>query len=639
MGRVITLLVVLLVGCEPASSSVLVELRTDFVPGVEFDAFVLASVSGPGLTRAVSVDEDGADWTSPQRMGELAIEAGAQAMSVRLTRAGMTVIERDLTVVVEGRTGLQVLFTRDCAGVTCGAGEACIAGQCVTDRCLSGTEPECDFVPECTLDGDCVDANMCAPLVCEPPGYCFPDRFDCPPGQYCDITSGCTPIPPRPDGGIPGGDGGMPPDGGVRFEVPEGIPLANERSWIRTLITEGLRVPRIDSLDDGFGVAMEGSRDVLIAGPAGEDWNVSISGTPVHVGMTFDDPESPGMLRNQFFAALTDPLGDELAFDCLGDRCAWATHDEASQTVTYGYHGPLSTGENQGAQPGSLALHDVVMLESDPTSARVGVSAAPMLPDPSLSAIFRDTGLGGARVGAFEFGDEAHAWLAADGGTLLALTKFRAPLRSTGTLVVPPSYRDTDDGLLLYVEAIDTTNVITGDFAGLEILAFTDTGDPERPSALLAWTADEITFTTPTGSSIPEAVVPARSHLVLEFRPDGTVSAIIPFTPAFPSGDVNERALRADLQLGLPALAPHYRIALVANEHPNELLLGRLGMDGTFTIDGFLAAEEIADFAVRDERDVYVITRGTWVYLPDQLREFGSVAGFIVRYSVASPSF
>lgn len=209
-------------GCEPdTSATILVELRTDLVPGVDFDYFEFASVRR--LRRPVFPAEYGRSWLTPTFMGELAAEEGSREYIARLSLRTETVVERRLLVQISGRTGVQLILDRACVGVTCeDQVPGCLAGQCVAAGCITGAEPDCALTAECDDDRPCPAPSACATAACEPGGWCFTDATSCPPDEYCDPTGGCLPIP------MSIMDGGVPP-------TPDPVPdleIASTSTWV-----------------------------------------------------------------------------------------------------------------------------------------------------------------------------------------------------------------------------------------------------------------------------------------------------------------------------------------------------------------------------------------------------------------------
>ncbi len=189
-----------------ANLILLVELKTDLVPGVEFAA-VRTQLFDPGdrteeLTRRQVDVTLGRDLTSGLRVAELGdLAPGTYALRVMLVDLADTeVMGRDVVVTVRETAGVTVLMTRDCRGVACpGAGDdpleaACLGGRCVDERCTPETPEYCP-APECGTSAECTDViSECADRVCED-GTCFvsTDATMCiPPNNYCDPTDGCS---------------------------------------------------------------------------------------------------------------------------------------------------------------------------------------------------------------------------------------------------------------------------------------------------------------------------------------------------------------------------------------------------------------------------------------------------------------
>ncbi len=198
----------------------LVELKTDLVPGVEFAA-VRTQLFDPAdrtdeLTRRQVDVTLGRDLTSGLRVAELGdLAVGTYLVRVTLVDlADAAVLGRDVMVTVRETAGVTVLMTRDCLGVMCpGTGSdptetACLGGRCVEERCTPET-PEFCPVPECSAAADCTEmVSACAEWACED-GTCLvrSETAMCTSvDEYCDPTSGCLPVPTLADAGV--GDAG-----------------------------------------------------------------------------------------------------------------------------------------------------------------------------------------------------------------------------------------------------------------------------------------------------------------------------------------------------------------------------------------------------------------------------------------------
>lgn len=193
-------------GCD-APTVLLVDLRTDYVPGVEFSTVVVellapdAGFDAPRVeeTRVYAV-ESREPFFEGVRVAEIEeVAPGPRRILVRLSDAdGEVLAEIPLAVTVRGAHALTVKVTRDCAGVVCPAegGDAnaitCVGGRCVDPGCTPET-PEACPTPVCTADAQCEGAtDACARPVCDE-GVCLvaPVADACGSGLVCHPTRGC----------------------------------------------------------------------------------------------------------------------------------------------------------------------------------------------------------------------------------------------------------------------------------------------------------------------------------------------------------------------------------------------------------------------------------------------------------------
>ena len=141
----LTLLIACLVwgGCD-ASRTLVIDLRTDWVPGQEV----------VGIRTAVDgevVDERDVSFGEPLAAGiRLAeregIAPGAHDVTVLLRDPdGGTLAARRVRVTVDGSTAVTVVISRDCAGVTCDDPSAseCLGGRCVSVECTPENPGAC----------------------------------------------------------------------------------------------------------------------------------------------------------------------------------------------------------------------------------------------------------------------------------------------------------------------------------------------------------------------------------------------------------------------------------------------------------------------------------------------------------------
>ncbi len=219
--RIASLLACLaLVGCEEGASLV-VDLRTDLSPGLEF-VRVRTEYStepfGPSASVVTSTDRlasDDADYVNRgDRVAELdSLRPGTAYVRVSLLdERGRAIVDRITSVEVQRRVAIVVVISRACRNVTCpGPSDSpdrttCLAGRCVPPECTLD-HPELCGDPSCTTDADCLPDDPCAVGICSD-RECFFVGVDsrCPPEQWCNPDVGCVPRPGFGDAGV--GDAG-----------------------------------------------------------------------------------------------------------------------------------------------------------------------------------------------------------------------------------------------------------------------------------------------------------------------------------------------------------------------------------------------------------------------------------------------
>lgn len=237
MRRVALLVLVLLgAGCEDDDATLIVQLRTDLVPGAEFTGVVIRAEGVPDLEAIARRDMD---FLEGVRVGEVAGLPRDPDVSVEVdlvTSLGVVVTRPLVVDLTSGNVAVTVLVTRDCRGVACPAGDdptasACLAGRCVEPTCTEETPEDCGIVSECVRDDDCPALDMCSARICDD-GICLYDEVvdACMADFFCNPETGCEPIPdfpdagPRPtDAGIHDAGGGL--DGGVDGGQPDAGPV------------------------------------------------------------------------------------------------------------------------------------------------------------------------------------------------------------------------------------------------------------------------------------------------------------------------------------------------------------------------------------------------------------------------------
>jgi len=188
MRALAVLVLVLVSGCDDRPE-LIVDVRTDLVPGSELMA-LSASVDGADAVR-VNVDP-ATDWLAGGRVAELQVEPGTRTVVITaLDAEGQTVVERSVRVSVELDIGVTVLLTRDCRGVVCDAtNAACWAGGCVSDECSDESLSSCGD-PECTDASECPAAGPCGTARCELGACVYAAGGACGASEFCDPEFGC----------------------------------------------------------------------------------------------------------------------------------------------------------------------------------------------------------------------------------------------------------------------------------------------------------------------------------------------------------------------------------------------------------------------------------------------------------------
>ncbi|MBX3270465.1 MAG: hypothetical protein KF729_09405 [Sandaracinaceae bacterium] len=187
---------VTLAGCEPGTVDLAVDLRTDFLPGIEFVA-VRTELGGTGASteRAALGDRS---FLTGARVAELnGLAPGTHFVRLTLVDGfGDPVAERPFLIEALSSRAVTVVVSRNCAGRTCPSGQTCFGGQCADERCLYD-EPGCPR--ECAMASDCPVLAACAIARCEA-GICLyrADDTACDAGTYCRPECGCIPLPPSP---------------------------------------------------------------------------------------------------------------------------------------------------------------------------------------------------------------------------------------------------------------------------------------------------------------------------------------------------------------------------------------------------------------------------------------------------------
>jgi len=181
-----------LAACTNDEGLLLVDLRTDLLPGQEFELVSVSLGDAPSMAVPATTDMQ---FITGERVAEIAVDHGSSAtLDVSLVKDGDVVLTRSIRVDVAGQTGVTVVMTRDCRGVTCDspAALACLGGRCVSERCTEETPAECGDVPDCAVDADCDGSLSCVTPTCAA-GACLrgTDAASCTSAEICDPDVGC----------------------------------------------------------------------------------------------------------------------------------------------------------------------------------------------------------------------------------------------------------------------------------------------------------------------------------------------------------------------------------------------------------------------------------------------------------------
>lgn len=192
------------IGCDGGATSLVVQVRTDLRPQLDFEEVVVeAGPCGAALTDSLTVSAtDAREWGAGVRVAEIgAIVETAYCLRVAAVDADDgIVVERPVRLELSGGIRVvTVLLTRDCTGVSCPlAGDApsltaCVGGRCDQEGCSEDELGMC-AAPDCTIDPDCPPPPAeCAAAECTGSGTCF-ERLDhtrCAADEVCDGDAGC----------------------------------------------------------------------------------------------------------------------------------------------------------------------------------------------------------------------------------------------------------------------------------------------------------------------------------------------------------------------------------------------------------------------------------------------------------------
>ena len=232
-GRVLACIALGLLGCSSAASEPVlhVDVKTDYVPGDDFDGIRVEIGSGDLAPRVEQFVDLRADYVRGRRVASASVSEGTIEVVVSMVDDGNVLASRVASVEVgRGVTVATVVITRNCRGVMCPAPggdsllRSCYGGRCADPRCTMETPEFCPVL--CLSDNECAGSG-CFEGSCEA-GVCFSVARDgaCSSGERCRSDGLC----------VPEGDAGAPdssvPDASVP-DVPGACPCSARQVCVR----------------------------------------------------------------------------------------------------------------------------------------------------------------------------------------------------------------------------------------------------------------------------------------------------------------------------------------------------------------------------------------------------------------------
>lgn len=207
---VLGLALLLATGCDSDELLLSIDLRTDFVPGTEFDVVRTELLTGSGTSMTITESRNatvsaifGDDFAAGRRVAEFALATpGAYtARTSLLMDDGRVVAGREVRLELRQSFGLVMLVTRTCRGIECPGpsddvtATTCVGGLCVPPEC-SPLDPEACGTPECESDSGCTARVACADARCVD-GFCLqvPSDERCGAREWCSVERGCLALP------------------------------------------------------------------------------------------------------------------------------------------------------------------------------------------------------------------------------------------------------------------------------------------------------------------------------------------------------------------------------------------------------------------------------------------------------------
>ena len=218
-----------LCGCNAEETRPLlqVDVKTDYVPGEDFDSVRVEIGSGDLRVNLEHIVDLRGDYVRGRRIGSASVGEGEVMLVARMVQNGTVVASREVLASVRGTlSAVTIVITRNCGGLECPApgGDAvlrsCYGGRCADPRCTVETPEFCPSL--CTGDDECPTSG-CRVGRCEV-GVCFsvPSDEECEEGWGCRADGVCALVADAgaSDGGLDAAAQDAGPD--VGMECPCG---------------------------------------------------------------------------------------------------------------------------------------------------------------------------------------------------------------------------------------------------------------------------------------------------------------------------------------------------------------------------------------------------------------------------------
>lgn len=172
------------------------DVRTDYVPGIEFSSYVVR-VNDYEVTSFADSD---APFNRGVRVAELEeVPRVSTLVELELVASdGSVTATQRARVQVGEATAVTLIVTRSCENIECPqestALGVCIGGQCEDERCTPQSEEFCQRERGCVSDSDCDRGETgCIAWMCSEFGDCVSqlDHDSCPDNELCNPSEGC----------------------------------------------------------------------------------------------------------------------------------------------------------------------------------------------------------------------------------------------------------------------------------------------------------------------------------------------------------------------------------------------------------------------------------------------------------------